>query len=504
MRWAQAATLVAIAGILGYQLLIPPVIGLADQGDYARLLGAFHLGPTAQTGEERYYRYFNRTYQPDPNFRLPGWEIYSTQDILVGSAVLLNKWISKDGLLDIRVLSFLEILVFLAICYFLLRAARKLLSGRLQFLISSALILVFCDIGYVCYFNSFYSEPATYLSLMALLAVWLDFIASKPSESKSSTKHIALFCLFALLFVAAKPQNVAAGIILGFYSFRFRRLFRPRWAGPAVAAGILAACVTVYSSVPRLVRLADIYNMIFMQMLPESSNPALALRNLGLDSSYAKFSGSGAFAPTTGFWDPAFQNQLDARVGRFTIVQYYLERPAKLINYVRAVLPRGASLRAEGVGNFEKSAGYPPFARARSFALWSRFRERYVSRWSSGVLIGLMLSVFATGWMAAHARRIEVRLVAECYAVLALMDVAAFFTAILGDAHDVVKHLHLYNLLTDVCLVFAITALFRRVSAGSDGDSSPDHRRSAAWSRTESGQYAERSAPPRGRLLRRP
>jgi len=488
MKWSYAATLLVIAGILGYQLMIPPVIGLADQGDYARLLGAFHLGPVAHTAEDRYYRYFNRTYQPDPSFRLPGWEIYSSQDILVGSALLLNKWISKDGLFDIRVLSFLEALAFLAICYFLLRATRKLLPGRLHFLIAAALIIVFCDVGYICYFNSFYSEPATYLSLLALLAVWLDWIAHGPGARRGQAKYLALFCLFALLFVAAKPQNVAAGVLLGLYIFRFRKLLRRQWMAPASGAAILVGSLAVYWSVPRLVRLADVYNMVFMQMAPASPDPAGALRELGLDPSYARYSGSGAFAPTTGFWNAAFQDQLDARVSRFTIVWYYVRQPVKLLNYVRAVLPRGASLRAEGVGNFERSAGYPPFARARSFAIWSRFRERYLSGWSSGVLIGLMLSVFGAGWIAARSGDVQARLLAECYAVLALMAVIVFFTTILGDAHDLVKHLHLYNLLTDVCLVFGLTALFRRVSAGRDAGSSLDRRQSAAWSQIESGR----------------
>jgi len=451
MKLSCWVTLAAIVGILTYQLMLPPVVGLADQGDYARLLGAFHLGPAAQTPEERYYRYFNRTYKHDPTFKLPGWEIYSTQDVFVVSAVALNKWISKDGLFDIRVLSFLEMLAFVAACYFLLRATRPLLPGRLRTLISFALIIIFCDVGYICYFNSFYSEPATYISLLVLVAAWLTIVANDSSEPK----YVVLLGLCGLLFVASKPQNVAAGVILALYIVRFRNLIRPHWIAPVTSAIILAASLAVYWSVPRLVRLAEMYNMVFMDMLPRSPDPAAELSSLGLDASFAKYSGSGAFAPATGFWNPAFQDQLDSHVDRLTILWYYVRQPGKLLDYLRAVLPRGTSLRAEGVGNFEKSAGYPPFARSRSFAIWSRFRERFLSRWSSGLLIGLMLGILLAGWIAVSARELQSRLLAECFAILALMAVAAFFTAVLGDAHDIVKHLHLYNVLTDICLVFA-------------------------------------------------
>lgn len=450
----EKVALVAMAGILVYQLMIPPVIGLADQGDYARLLGPFHLGPVAQSAEERYYRYFNRTYRHDLNFKLPGWEMYSTQDVFIGAAMVLNRWISKDGLFDLRVLSFVEILSFLGACYLLLRALRPLVSARLRILLCAAILVILCDVGYASYFNSFYSEPATYIFLLALLAAWLAIIGNDCRDAK----YACLFGLCALLFVAAKPQNVAAGVILSLYLVRFRRLFRPSWLVPVMSGIILAASLAVYSTVPRLVRLAQMYNIVFMDLLPRSGHPANELRSLDLDPSYAKYSGSGAFAPVSGFWNRGFQDQLDQHVNRFTIVWQYGTHPAKLLRYVRAVLPRGSSLRAEGVGNFEKAAGRPPFARAESFALWSHFHERYLARWSFSVLIGLMLSVPLAGWLAVSAQTLRARLLAECFAVLALIAVAVFFTTILGDAHDIAKHLHLYNMLTDICLIFAATA----------------------------------------------
>jgi uncharacterized membrane protein len=459
MKLSYPLTLATIAGILTYQLMIPPVVGLADQGDYARLLGAFHLAPAAPAGE-RYYGYFNRTYKHDLTFKLPGWEIYSTQDIFVASAVMLNKWISKDGLFDIRVLSFLEMLAFVAACRFLLQATRPLLPGGLHVLISLALIIIFCDVGYICYFNSFYAEPATYIFLLALVAAWLTCVANECSEPK----YIGLLGLCGLLFVVSKPQNVAAGVILALYILRFRSWIRPHWVAPVTSAIILAASLGVYWSVPRLARLAQMYNMVFMEMLPRSPDPAAELLSLGLDPSFAKYSGSVAFAPATGFWDPAFQDGLDRHVTRFTILWYYVRQPGKLLDYMRAVLPRGTSLRAEFAGNFEKSAGYPPDARSRSFAIWSRFHERYLSRWSSGLLIGLMLGVLLAGWIAVSARELRSRLLAECFAVLALMAVTVFFTTVLGDARDIAKHLHLYNVLTDICLVFVSGASISRIS----------------------------------------
>jgi hypothetical protein len=82
------------------------------------------------------------------------------------------------------------------------------------------------------------------------------------------------------------------------------------------------------------------------------------------------------------------------------------------------------------------------------------------------LLIGLMLGVLLAGWIAFSLRELRSRLLAECFAVLALMAVAIFFTTVLGDAHDIVKHLHLYNVLIDICLVFVTGAGVSRTLHG--------------------------------------
>jgi hypothetical protein len=446
-------TLIVIAAILTYQLMIPPVIGLADQGDYARLAGVFHLSPTVKKPEERFYAYLNRTYayMNDPTFRIPEWESFSTQYVFVVSAILLNKWISKDGLFDIRVLALIEILAFLVACYLLLGATRRLLPGRLHYLVSLALIVVFCDAGYICYFNSFYYEPASYIFLLALVALWLDLIANRRFQAK----YMATFGLCALLFVAAKPQNSPVGVIFGIYVWRFRRFVQPRWLAPLVSVATLASSLAVYESMPKINKAATAFDMLFLQVLPQSSDPAAELRSLGLDPSYVKYIGLSAYAPSVPFWgNAAFRDEFHKRVNHFTIAGFYLRHPGKFLDYISWVLPQSTSLRPEW-GNFEKSAGYPGESRSRAFSLWSRFHGHYLAPWSSGVLIALMLSVPASIWIAFASRELQRRLLAECFAVLALSAVTVFFATVLGDSADIVKHLHLYNLLTDICLVFA-------------------------------------------------
>jgi len=525
------AALAAIAAVLIYQLMIPPIVGLADQGDYARLIGPLHLGPTVKKFEERYYGFLNRTYQHDTTFRIRGWEGFTTQYIFVLAAMGVNKAISRSGQFDIRVLGALHILAFLMAAFFILRAARRLVPGRAYLLVPVAFVLVFCDVGYVSYFNSFFYEPASYLFLLGLLAVWLDLIAFE----RQGTLPLALFGTLALLFTGAKPQNVVAGLVLAVFlatktyaqkggrrstkvdenkvsqavsRARFwvnsqgrpnrpphpSRAYEPEvfaravgshpectgenadffqetatdykagetgcatpWLAYAFSAALVAASIAMYAFMPRLVRLSPVYDMVFMTILPQASDPAAELQSLGLDPKYAKYSGTAAFAPNTAFWYADFQNQLDQHVNHFKIVAYYLRHPSKFLYYLRGNLPRSAGLRAEVSGNFEASTGYPPMARSQAFAVWSRFRGETLAPVSSGLLIALMLSVPVSFWMAVSSAAGQKKMLAECYFVLSLLAVGTFFTTVLGDALDMVKHLFITDILMDICLVFLLT-----------------------------------------------
>src|ERR1035437_1236671 len=106
------AVLDAAGAILTYQLFIPPIVGLADQGDFVRTIGRFGYGPQHHGSLE--YVYVEPKYIPDPSYRSPYWEQANSEYLFVGAALLLNKLVSKDGALDITVAGFVHALAFLA------------------------------------------------------------------------------------------------------------------------------------------------------------------------------------------------------------------------------------------------------------------------------------------------------------------------------------------------------------------------------------------------------
>ena len=107
LRWAFVA---AAAIILSWQLFVPPIVGLADQGDFARVIGLFGFGPADRSTE---YAFVAGKYVPDKTFRLRVYEQATSEYIFTGAAVLLNRLVSKDGSLDITIMGLVHVLAFL-------------------------------------------------------------------------------------------------------------------------------------------------------------------------------------------------------------------------------------------------------------------------------------------------------------------------------------------------------------------------------------------------------
>ena len=183
-RWGVIA---AAAAILVYQLFIPPIVGLADQGDFGRVIARFGYG---REDTSIVYANVEKTYVLDPKARVPGLEQACPEYVLVGAAVLLNLLISKDGKLDIVVMGLVHAVVFLAVFAWLLRATQAFFVHRLLWI---AALLVLTDVGYAAYWNSFFAEPSSHILFLLLLAESILILR----EPQISTAQLCRWCAWA-------------------------------------------------------------------------------------------------------------------------------------------------------------------------------------------------------------------------------------------------------------------------------------------------------------------
>jgi len=453
-RWL-AAVMSAAGVILAYQLFIPPIVGLADQGDFLRTIGRFGYGPRHKGGLE--YSFVEPKYVADPHYRLSAWEQPNSEYLFVGAALSLNKLVSKDGALDITVVGFVHTLAFLAAFGWLLWMTREI-PGRTLLWIGALVVLT--DGGYVVFWNSLYNEPASGIFLLLLLG---ESVAIARAGEVSGAS-VLRWSLWSFLLVFAKFQNAPIGLILGLFALRlaiWARTKRTRAAAVLGASAILGCAVWDVAAMPAAWRMPVAYNMVFAAVLPESKDPRADLRALGLDPRLAQYSGTGAWSPKTAFPELAFSGVLEQRVTTFTVLRFYLLRPARLWRHLHTVLPQAMSLRLEGYGNFEPSADLPPRTLSHAFGLWSAFHERVLAHCGKWIVFALAAWPMISVWLWVRARDAVSRKRVEWLAMLPVGCLAALCTAVFGDAFDLVRHLYLFHLLLDACILVVAAQVFR-------------------------------------------
>ena len=151
------SVLAVAAAVLLYQLFLPPPVGLANNGDFGKLIARFNLGAPF----ENEFRYVATKYNFDPKYHYESG-IYSSELISVYAALGLNALVWRDGNVDIRCIGAIHAALFLLALYLLLPALRGL-SNRIRILLAGLILFVFSDAMYVAPFNSFYIDTGAFL-----------------------------------------------------------------------------------------------------------------------------------------------------------------------------------------------------------------------------------------------------------------------------------------------------------------------------------------------------
>jgi len=451
------AVLAAAGAILTYQLFVPPIVGIADQGDFLRTIGRFGYGPQHHGSLE--YVYVEPKYIPDPKYRSPYWEQANSEYLFVGAALMLNKLISKDGALDITVAGFVHALAFMAAFARLMWVSRR---ARARAIVWIGALVALTDVGYAQYWNSFYAEPASCIFFLLLLAAAVRI----GQAGATGAGGILLWSLWAVLWILAKPQNAPIGLILGLFTFRLA-MWMPAQRVRSVAfvggCAMFACAAFDVTTMPIYGRQANTYGMIFSGILPESKTPEADLRSLGLDPQLAKYSGTGAWSPRTYFPQMAASGVLQ-RVNTFSVLRFYLMRPARMWRRLHGLLPKITFLRRDWYGNFEPAAGLPPAAQSRAFTLWSGFHQQVLPSFSKWIVFALAGWPLFAAWRWVRDRDIPRRRRLELATLLPVCCLAALFSAVYGDAFDVIKHMYLFNLLLDAGILYIALTGWRWVA----------------------------------------
>jgi len=459
-EWLAA---LAAAAIIIAILFTKPFVGVADNGDFPRLMGM--AGIYHQADEPRADKYFSYAHSVFAYGSWFGGGYVSSQALLVAAASLVGKlW---DGQwFHIRVLGAMYGLL-LGLAYYLLVRFGK--SGRplADLAAAAALVFIFTDIGYIAYFNSFFGEPYSLVTLLLTVAFAIGVIR----QEHRGRGLLTAFFAAALLLATSKIQNAPIGVLLGLLAFRFMTLRNEtRWRRTAAffGAALIVCSAVMYAAAPQELKHINLYQTVFYGILKDSPDPAADLRELGLPESLAVNAGTNYFEAGTTIPqdDPRLESDFYARVSHADVALFYLRHPGRFVQKLERAAENGMTIRPYYLGNFEKAEGKAPGAMAFAFSGWSEFKRGVLPNrlW----LVGSFFAAYYLALAAAYLRRPDKRdrILLELGAAIGLIGAFAFIVPLIGDGEaDLGKHLFLFNVVFDLMVLISFACalrLFRR------------------------------------------
>jgi hypothetical protein len=438
----------ASAGILAAQLLVKPIVGLANNGDFERVMAYAGLRYTSDRYEDKYFTHVVSEFAYAPVWARSGY--LSSETLLARAAREASRPFSRGGLFDLRWMgAFHAALVVVGIA--LLVAAAAPLGVPAQAVAAALLVFFFTDVGYAAPLNSFYSQAAS----LAFLLPAAGLATLGISRGGLRGWLLLAYALAAAGFVGSKPQECLHGPLLALLAWRLAPdAARARRGVALVAAALCAVSVLFFLGIPdRSFREVALYRSVFEETLRDSPDPAADLAALGADPSLAVYAGRSAYAPDAPLADPAFRRGFFDRVGYGALVRFYAAHPRRLAARLARAAPGGVRLRPGALGNFERDApGWTPNRTSDRFALWSRVRWRLApvaAAWLTLLLGGSAIAA-AAGWRFAGPLGRRAR---EAILVLVAMAAVEFAVCVLADSLESVhRHLFTFHALCDLLL----------------------------------------------------
>ena len=432
---------------------MPPVVGLADNGDFPRVLAPVGLDHRREP-ELRVFRFLELRYEAGTPHSSGHW---SSEIPIAAAARVLGAPFTPKGEFDLRFLGALHAMLRLAGLALLILGSRGWRPlTRLAF--AGGLVFVFTDVGYVALLNSFYTAAASQLFLLLFAGVVLCLAMDWRSGTLESAYWIAAFGL-----VLSKPQEAVLAPWVAVLAILLSR--RGRGPGSLRAARWLGALICVaalvwYRMTPVTLKAVALYDNVFIEILPKSPDPAADLRELGLPEEWARYSLVYPFAPESRLFEREFQTRLLATVGYRRLAAFYARHPRRLLERFRDGAERAAELRPSQLGNFTLESGARPFQRSRAFDAWSETRARLAPAFPLLLPIFWIVHAVSAIVVALRSRRPGTPCLALAVLVLTLASVTEFGVCLMGDAlHDFSRHLLVFDSLLDLLLVADLTLI---------------------------------------------
>jgi hypothetical protein len=453
MPRSSILVLAAAVFVLGWQLMLPPVVGVANNGDFGKLLGRYGLG--APTGDEADFA--DTKYEFDSRYHYESG-FHSSESLLIGAALALNAVVTKDGSFDLRIMGLIHSLLLLTALSLFLPLLNPLPGwARIGFGLTA--LFFFGDVAYVSYLNSFYMDVSAFVFLLLSVVLYMRILRRRRDL------EVVLLVVSSVLLAASKPQHALLGLPIAVLFVVHRNILWPKRPGYTVACTAAIGMVTVLTLAfgsPAQYQAAAVFDEVFYQILPHAKDVDRSLADLRLDSLEKRNIGKHAYSEGVTIGDPAAAADFTRRVSYSRLASFFLTHPRDAYVALHTSLSEAGGQRP-GLGNFDSHSGMKPRQESQSFALWSRCKAAlFAHRGTRYLLCFLLLTLACVGLAMERGRTLPDGAVGGVV-VLSAMALTELAVSSLADALDSARHHLLFYAHSDVMILILLYLVARPV-----------------------------------------
>lgn len=453
-------------------------IGLSDNGDFRRIMLASRLEYADETDSQYLFKQYYKMEVDGYDFAdkvASVWETDTENEIYESPHFIFIKASKVLNLLDnivhsrdetqynIAWLAGIYIFMFsvAAWCIFTFFNDRPIWLRLLVFLL---FVFIFCDAGYIMYFNSLYGEPLQYISLMLLISVGL-MIYKRPSIPKA-------VCFFAALyfFAGSKLANIPYSIIAALLAAAMCILRRDKLFKITVllSAAVSVVCIIqLYTAIPDWMNKDTIYQSVFYGILKESDTVTEDLEELGLNEGYKALANTTVYNEENIYpidiKSEEFEHGFYDNINRFDIVFFWLRHPVRFMGKLAESVENSAYIRPPNIGNSSVVIA----ENTDRYSLWSNLRV-YLKFLYNPVTVFFIFGIITLYmilvdvFLIVNRKKEEPRRLFQLCAmnVLVLGLWINLMLPILGNGEaDLAKHLFLFTNEIDILFAIGIISL---------------------------------------------
>ncbi|MBY6929609.1 hypothetical protein [Clostridium botulinum] len=479
-RFLFLTFIIASLSIISFILFKYPHMGVADQGDFDRVMNASGISLLDSDKNNpnfvRFYDYIVTDYTISNFFKTITGSIVGSS---IGFLILILSIPCKlfnNSIFRTEYLAISYSIIYILSITMILKYLNIKNSLKLTFIGILSLFILF-DGNYIIWFNSFYGEPMMLCSLLLLIFSILYYINYKyvKKNNHKIISKIVYILLATFLFLGSKMQVVTAVPFLMILLLKIildnkHCISKKNFVSLIIALCIVMAYPLIFNTFNGSISNDTQYNSVFYGVLNGSKTPKQDLIDLGLNPDMASEAGKHSYLsdeeyvkyiPRTEITNEEFYSKMS----NSKLAKFYLTHPVRLIQGMQYTASN-AFYTSTVLGKTSIDYSTEPTIKFSRFTSWSDFRENYLPKNLLFIISTFLLIFIYTFYLCIRNKNNE-ELKNKVFLIWTIMFIAAiqFPMPFVGNGKaDTAKQLFLFNFIFDILLIITASYAFSKIT----------------------------------------